>query len=61
MATKPTPTTNKAAGSGKPAEEQPVYKTISDNRKARHEYEIIDTVQCGITLTGTEVKALRAG
>jgi SsrA-binding protein len=34
---------------------------ISQNRKARHEYEVIDTLECGIVLVGSEVKSLRAG
>src|SRR5438067_8612403 len=34
---------------------------ICRNRKAWHEYEIFDTLECGIALTGTEVKSLRAG
>lgn len=33
----------------------------AQNRKARHEYSIIDTIEAGIMLVGTEVKALRAG
>ncbi len=33
----------------------------AQNRKARHEYTIIDTVEAGIMLVGTEVKSLRAG
>lgn len=36
-------------------------KIISVNRKARHEYHILDTFEAGIVLTGTEVKSLRAG
>ena len=36
-------------------------KVITTNRKARHEYEIIDTVETGIVLHGTEVKAAREG
>ncbi len=36
-------------------------KTIVKNRKARHEYEIINTIETGIVLVGTEVKALRDG
>ena len=35
-------------------------KVVADNRKARHNYEIVDTVEAGIALTGTEVKSLRA-
>lgn len=36
-------------------------KNITVNRKARHEYEILQTIEAGIVLQGTEVKALRAG
>jgi SsrA-binding protein len=36
-------------------------KTITNNRKARHEFHILDTVEAGIALLGTEVKSLRAG
>ncbi len=35
--------------------------TLGLNRKARFEYEILDTLECGIVLTGTEVKSLREG
>ena len=36
-------------------------KTIARNKKARHEFEILDTWEAGIVLLGTEVKALRNG
>jgi len=36
-------------------------KNITVNRKARHEYSILQTYEAGIVLTGTEVKALREG
>jgi SsrA-binding protein len=36
-------------------------KVIASNRRARHEYSIIDSYECGIVLVGTEVKSLRAG
>jgi SsrA-binding protein len=36
-------------------------KVIASNRRARHDYAILDTVEAGIVLTGTEVKSLRAG
>lgn len=36
-------------------------KRIAENRKARHEYFIEDTYECGIALAGTEVKSIRAG
>lgn len=32
-----------------------------DNRRARHEYHILDSLEAGLALTGTEVKAIRAG
>jgi SsrA-binding protein len=37
------------------------YKVISDNRQARFLYEILETYEAGIQLTGTEVKSIRAG
>jgi SsrA-binding protein len=36
-------------------------KVVASNRKARHDYTILDTVEAGMVLTGTEVKSLRAG
>lgn len=36
-------------------------RTICENRKARHDYEILETIEAGIALTGSEVKSLRAG
>ncbi len=36
-------------------------KTISLNRRARHEFTIDDTVEAGLVLTGTEIKSIRAG
>jgi SsrA-binding protein len=36
-------------------------KLVAQNRRARHEYEILDTYEAGLVLTGTEVKSLRAG
>ncbi len=35
-------------------------KLIADNRKARHNYEFLDTFEAGLQLTGTEVKSLRS-
>src|ERR671911_1433027 len=37
------------------------YRVVADNRKARFNYEILDTLEAGIALTGTEVKSLRQG
>ena len=36
-------------------------KIIAENRKARHDYFVLDTYEAGIVLSGTEVKSLRAG
>jgi len=36
-------------------------RVISENRRARHQYHILDTLECGIVLVGSEVKTLREG
>jgi SsrA-binding protein len=36
-------------------------RTVATNRRARHDYEILETVEAGLVLRGTEVKSLRAG
>ena len=36
-------------------------RVVVSNRRARHEYEILETVEAGIALKGTEVKSLRSG
>ncbi len=36
-------------------------RLIAQNRKARHEYEVLETLECGIVLVGSEVKSLRRG
>ena len=36
-------------------------KTVAQNRKARHDYFILDSYECGIVLTGTEIKSVRNG
>jgi SsrA-binding protein len=36
-------------------------KVVASNKKARHDYSILDTYEAGMALTGTEVKSLRAG
>jgi len=45
----------------KTATSNPNERTISENRKARHEYSILETLECGIVLVGSEVKSLRNG
>ena len=34
---------------------------LAENRKARHDYTVLETIECGIQLTGTEVKSVRRG
>jgi len=46
----------KASTNGKPN-----GRVISENRKARHRFEVLDTLECGLALTGSEVKSLREG
>ncbi len=36
-------------------------KQIADNRKARHDYFVLESIECGIELVGTEVKSIRNG
>jgi len=36
-------------------------RVVVSNRKARHDYEILDRYECGIVLTGDEIKSLRGG
>jgi SsrA-binding protein len=48
------------SASQKPSE-NPNDQTICTNRKARHEYEILDQIECGVVLKGSEVKSLRDG
>ena len=47
-------------GSGGTASD-PAHRLLADNRLARHQYDILETLECGIELLGTEVKSIRAG
>ena len=38
-----------------------VNRRLAENRKARYEYEILETLETGLELLGTEVKSIRAG
>jgi SsrA-binding protein len=49
-----------SASMAKP-EENPEHLSIAKNRRARHDYSILDTYEAGIVLTGSEVKSLRDG
>jgi SsrA-binding protein len=39
----------------------PGDRTVASNRRARHDYQILESLEAGIQLTGSEVKSLRAG
>ncbi len=47
--------------SGQSDSNKPVIESIAKNRRARHEYQVLDTWEAGIVLNGTEVKSLRDG
>ncbi|MGC8643462.1 MAG: SsrA-binding protein SmpB [Isosphaeraceae bacterium] len=53
--------TGKSSAKGKHAPGDGGIKIVARNRKARHEYELLEKVEAGIVLTGTEVKSLRNG
>ncbi len=53
-----TPTDAELDGMAEKGKFNPVF---AENRKARHDYTVLDTVECGIVLTGTEVKSVRHG
>lgn len=48
-------------GMAKSAKNESKIKIATENRRARHDYTILNTYQAGIVLAGTEVKSLRAG
>ena len=39
----------------------PNERVVAQNRKARHDYVVLDSLECGLQLVGSEVKSLRAG
>ena len=41
--------------------ERKFNSVFAENRKARHDYTLLETIECGIVLTGTEVKSCRQG
>ncbi|HEY0580737.1 MAG TPA: SsrA-binding protein SmpB [Chloroflexota bacterium] len=51
----------RASGSVKSKESESRDKTLVTNRQALHDYHIIETVEAGLSLVGTEVKSIRAG
>ncbi len=44
-----------------PTEKRKFNSVFAENRKARHDYTVLDSLECGIALTGTEVKSVRRG
>ncbi len=50
----------KKSGKGKKTDDKN-ERVIADNRKARHNYLVLDSLECGIQLVGSEVKSLRVG
>ncbi len=62
--TKPKPTKAKPKDAKVPvakASSTVTHKMVTDNRKAKHQYEILDSIECGMVLHGSEVKSLRNG
>ena len=51
----------KLTGAQKAKAEADAKQVIARNKKARHDYNILETFEAGLSLTGTEVKALRLG
>ena len=49
-----------AAAPGKPTAAE-ANRVVASNRRARHDYDILESAECGIVLQGSEVKSLRAG
>jgi SsrA-binding protein len=47
-----------AKGSSSPGA---TFKSVAENRRAKHNYEILDSIECGLVLHGSEVKSLRNG
>ena len=54
-------TTRGTTKASKPSADREMNRVIATNRRARYDYEILDTVECGIVLQGSEVKSLREG
>ena len=47
--------------SAQKTDREKAQRTIAENRKARHDYHVLDTWEAGVALLGTEVKAIREG
>src|SRR5262245_52521105 len=60
-ATAKKPTSKGGKKKAAPDREHDNERLIAQNRRARHEYEVLETLECGIVLVGSEVKSLRTG
>ena len=45
----------------KPREKEPAKRVLASNKRATHDYQVLETEEAGIALSGTEVKAVRMG
>lgn len=61
MAKRPIPTAPSEPVKRSTPEKAPVETLIAENRKARHDYHVDETLEAGVMLKGTEVKSLRQG
>jgi SsrA-binding protein len=61
MAKKSVPTRGNGTAKSANAPAERPERTFASNRQARHEYEILESIEAGIALTGTEIKSIRAG
>lgn len=60
-AAKPKPKAKDSKAVDAKAASATTHKMVTDNRKAKHQYEILDSIECGMVLHGSEVKSLRNG
>jgi SsrA-binding protein len=58
---KSSPKSSRAGGGAQLRDSGPSIRRVSQNRRARHDYDVLETFECGIELRGAEVKSLRAG
>ena len=63
MVTRKPTEARRAAGKPRASDDphEPVLRTVARNRRARHDYDILEVFECGIALKGAEVKSLRLG
>ncbi len=50
-----------AKAAAQAGERQPYFRTVADNRRARFDYDLMERIEAGLALTGTEIKSVRAG